>query len=209
MHRLRFSNEADGDRANRTGPRPALLYLSALPKGSAAHYRQRRNRGLAGAKMIGRMMYQRDECVAQASFCREKAQADPAHYDYWIDQAVVWLQRALQAGDLRHSRRAHDSEVRRVRRLNRPLFQIPFDAPGRNRLGNGGLNDSHSRTAAMRIQTYRDERRSRHFDLKYGARARSIDLVSAATASMLLAAFVCALVIPFASTVAHLSEWVR
>jgi hypothetical protein len=61
----------------------------------------------------------------------------------------------------------------------------------------------------MRIQTYRDESRSRHFDLKYGARTRSIDLVSAATASMLLAAFVCALVIPFASTVAHLSEWVR
>jgi hypothetical protein len=62
----------------------------------------------------------------------------------------------------------------------------------------------------MRIQTYRDESRSRHFDLIYGrARARSIDLVSAATASMLLAAFVCALVIPFASTVTHLSEWVR
>jgi hypothetical protein len=42
-------------------------------------------------------MYQRDECMAQASFCREKGQADPARYDYWIDQAVVWLQRALQA----------------------------------------------------------------------------------------------------------------
>jgi hypothetical protein len=42
-------------------------------------------------------MYQRDECLAQASICREKAQADPARYDYWIDQAVVWLQRAIQA----------------------------------------------------------------------------------------------------------------
>jgi hypothetical protein len=61
-------------------------------------------------------MYQRDECIAQASICRKKALADPAHYDHWIDQAVVWLQRALQArrgksGDLRHSRRAHDSAI--------------------------------------------------------------------------------------------------
>jgi hypothetical protein len=62
----------------------------------------------------------------------------------------------------------------------------------------------------MRIQTYRDESRSRHFDLKYGgARARSIDLVSVATATMLVAGFACAIAIPFASTVAHLSEWVR
>jgi hypothetical protein len=62
------------------------------------------------------MTYQRDECIAQASICREKAQAEPARYDHWIDQAVVWLKRALQArrgksGDLRHSRRAHDSAI--------------------------------------------------------------------------------------------------
>jgi hypothetical protein len=43
------------------------------------------------------MMYQRDECIAQASICREKARADPARYDHWIDQSVVWLQRAVQA----------------------------------------------------------------------------------------------------------------
>ena len=59
----------------------------------------------------------------------------------------------------------------------------------------------------MRIQTYRDESRSRHFDLTYGgARARSIDLVSVATATMLVA---CALAIPFVPMVAHLSQWVR
>jgi hypothetical protein len=40
---------------------------------------------------------QRDECIAQASICREKAQGDPARYDYWIDQAVVLLQHAIQA----------------------------------------------------------------------------------------------------------------
>ncbi len=28
--------------------------------------------------------------------CREKAQADPVRNDYWIDQAIVWLQRAMQ-----------------------------------------------------------------------------------------------------------------
>jgi hypothetical protein len=61
----------------------------------------------------------------------------------------------------------------------------------------------------MRIQTYRDESRS-HFDLIYGgAQARSIHLVSVATASILLVSFVCGLVIPFAPTIAHLSQWVR
>jgi hypothetical protein len=50
---------------------------------------------LVSAKAIGDVMYQRQECLAQASICREKAQADPARYDYWIDQAAVWLQRAI------------------------------------------------------------------------------------------------------------------
>jgi hypothetical protein len=49
MYRLRFTNEADGDRASRGGPRPPLVHLSALPKGPAAHYRQYRDRGLGGA----------------------------------------------------------------------------------------------------------------------------------------------------------------
>jgi hypothetical protein len=59
-------------------------------------------------------MYQRDECLAHASTCREKAQADPALCDYWIDQAAVWLQpstrhrsQTRKSGDLRNSRRAH------------------------------------------------------------------------------------------------------
>jgi TPR repeat protein len=47
--------------------------------------------------MHGDVMYQREECLVQASICREKAQADPARYGYWIDQAVVWLQRAAEA----------------------------------------------------------------------------------------------------------------
>jgi len=44
------------------------------------------------------MMYQREECMAQASICRQKAQADPEQYDYWIDEAIVWLQRAISTG---------------------------------------------------------------------------------------------------------------
>jgi hypothetical protein len=31
-------------------------------------------------------MYQRDECIAQASICRKKAQTDPARSVYWIDE---------------------------------------------------------------------------------------------------------------------------
>jgi|HubBroStandDraft_5_1064220.scaffolds.fasta_scaffold371656_1 hypothetical protein len=42
-------------------------------------------------------MYQRKECIAHASACREKAKSDPAQQDYWIDEAVVWLQRATEA----------------------------------------------------------------------------------------------------------------
>ena len=34
--------------------------------------------------------------IKQASGCREKAQSDPAQHDYWIDEAVVWLQRAIE-----------------------------------------------------------------------------------------------------------------
>jgi hypothetical protein len=42
-------------------------------------------------------MYQREECLVHASICREKAQADPARLDHWIDRAITWHQRAAQA----------------------------------------------------------------------------------------------------------------
>ena len=38
------------------------------------------------------------QCVKQASICLEKAQADPELYDHWIDESVIWLQRAIEAG---------------------------------------------------------------------------------------------------------------
>jgi hypothetical protein len=62
----------------------------------------------------------------------------------------------------------------------------------------------------MRLQTYRDESRSRHFDLiSGGERPRSIDLVLAISSGMLVVGFACALMVPFASTVASLSQWVH
>jgi hypothetical protein len=42
-------------------------------------------------------MYQRQECIAHASACREKAQFDLAQHDYSIDEAVVSPQRAVEA----------------------------------------------------------------------------------------------------------------
>ena len=52
----------------------------------------------------------------------------------------------------------------------------------------------------MRLQTYRDESHSRHFDLIYGGEhPRSIDLVSAAALSILVVGFACALMVPLAS----------
>jgi hypothetical protein len=62
----------------------------------------------------------------------------------------------------------------------------------------------------MRIQTYRDESHARHFDLvSAGERPRSIDLVLALSSSMLVVGGACALLVPFTSTVASLSQWVH
>jgi hypothetical protein len=59
----------------------------------------------------------------------------------------------------------------------------------------------------MRLQTYRDESRSRHFDLICGReRPRSIDLVLVTTAGMLVVGFACAVMVPFASTIPSLSQ---
>jgi hypothetical protein len=58
----------------------------------------------------------------------------------------------------------------------------------------------------MRLQTYRDESRSRHLDLiSGGEHPRSIDLILVTTSGMLVAGFICALMVPFAS----LSQWVH
>jgi hypothetical protein len=74
----------------------------------------------------------------------------------------------------------------------------------------GDLMTDTTRSAAVRIQTYRDENRSRHFDLvSAGEHPRSIDLVLVFSSGMLLAGAACALLVPFTSTVADLSQWVH
>jgi hypothetical protein len=65
---------------------------------------------------------------------------------------------------------------------------------------------ANHKEAAMRLQTYRDESRSRHFDLICGREhPRSIDLVLVITSGMLVAGFACALMVMIAS----LSQWIR
>jgi hypothetical protein len=59
----------------------------------------------------------------------------------------------------------------------------------------------------MRLQTYRDESRSIHFDL-ISEGAQPIDLVSVITAGMLVVSFASALIVPFTSTADSLSRWV-
>jgi hypothetical protein len=56
----------------------------------------------------------------------------------------------------------------------------------------------------MRIQTYRDENRSRHFDLLSGG--RSIDLVVILASILLVAGAACALIAPFAPTTVGLAR---
>jgi hypothetical protein len=62
----------------------------------------------------------------------------------------------------------------------------------------------------MHLHTYRDESRSRHFDLiSDGKRPRSIDLVLAMTSGILMIGFAFALTVSFASKVPSLSAWVH
>jgi hypothetical protein len=38
--------------------------------------------------------------VAQASVCRKKAQTEPERQEYWIDESIRWLERAIEpSGD--------------------------------------------------------------------------------------------------------------
>jgi hypothetical protein len=33
-------------------------------------------------------------CLLQAAVCREQALADPINHDYWVDEAIKWLELA-------------------------------------------------------------------------------------------------------------------
>jgi hypothetical protein len=40
----------------------------------------------------------RDAYLKNAADCREKAKTEPARADYWTDEAIIWLQRAIETG---------------------------------------------------------------------------------------------------------------
>ena len=42
-------------------------------------------------------MDRKEACLAQALACRDQAAVDPANHDYWIDEAVKWLERAVES----------------------------------------------------------------------------------------------------------------
>jgi len=44
-----------------------------------------------------RRVDRRTACLHQADAFREKALADPEHHDQWIDEAIKWLERAMEA----------------------------------------------------------------------------------------------------------------
>jgi hypothetical protein len=60
-------------------------------------------------------MGNRDVFLDKAARCRARARTDAAHADYWIDQAIDWLQRAAQT-----NREAVSYEVRDGRMIPKP-----------------------------------------------------------------------------------------
>jgi hypothetical protein len=56
-------------------------------------------------------MYQRQDCLIHASACREKAQAHPERSEYWIDRAIVWHRRAVQASGKAVTYEIHDGRM--------------------------------------------------------------------------------------------------
>jgi hypothetical protein len=39
-------------------------------------------------------MERRETCLAQAAMCRDRADTEPSHHDYWVDRAIKWLEQA-------------------------------------------------------------------------------------------------------------------
>jgi hypothetical protein len=75
-------------------------------------------------------------------------------------------------------------------------------------MSTGDLISTYARSGAIRIQTYRDENRARHFDLvSAGERPRTVDLVLLFSSGMLVFGGTCALLLPFASTASGLYQW--
>ena len=51
-------------------------------------------------------------CIAQASVCRENARTDPERQEYWIDETIRWLERAVErSGDIADSYEVKDGRL--------------------------------------------------------------------------------------------------
>jgi hypothetical protein len=44
-------------------------------------------------------MDRKTACIAQASICREMAQTEPERQEYWVDESIRWLERAIERSD--------------------------------------------------------------------------------------------------------------
>jgi hypothetical protein len=44
---------------------------------------------------MDQQMDRKNACLAQAAVCRQKAEADPANGDFWINEAIRWLELAI------------------------------------------------------------------------------------------------------------------
>ena len=57
-------------------------------------------------------MDRKSACLAQAAMCRDRAETDPSHHDYWVDRAIRWLEqaRALRTPTEDDAVRSSDSE---------------------------------------------------------------------------------------------------
>jgi hypothetical protein len=44
---------------------------------------------------MDRGMARKDSCLAQAAVCRAKAEADAENRDFWINEAIKWLELAI------------------------------------------------------------------------------------------------------------------
>jgi hypothetical protein len=105
---MRVSWSSPKDEIVSTGPQPVSRRLGPFPR-LRPPYRflsyvndadlgimERCNRG--GNLQIGeRRVDRRTACLRQADAFREKALADPEHHDQWIDEAIKWLERAMEA----------------------------------------------------------------------------------------------------------------
>ena len=51
--------------------------------------------GVAGIAATMSTPDRKGACLARARACRERAESDPANHDYWVNEAVKWLERAV------------------------------------------------------------------------------------------------------------------